>query len=142
MGRRIVLGERRQDLINRSLADVYQNPCTRGPLRCLDLILLCLTHGSIQRLPAIVLFQNLPVRRRRHSLVVEFEPPGISVWFDEGKISSIVSTAGVYNYAMELVLPGVGLVSRLIEEFVKIDFEGEFEAIIALRGRVEVILIT
>jgi len=47
---------------------------------------------------------------------------------------SNVEVAGVYEYALKLVLPRFGPISRLVEEFVKVDFEGEFEAIIDLRG--------
>ena len=35
---------------------------------------------------------------------------------------------------MKLVLPWFCPVSRLVEELFKIDFQGEFEAVVALRG--------
>jgi len=50
---------------------------------------------------------------------------------------SVAEVAGVYEYAVKLVLPRFGPVSRLVEEFVKVDLEGEFEAIIDLRGGLE-----
>jgi len=50
---------------------------------------------------------------------------------------SDVEVAGVYEYAVKFVLPRFEPVSRLVEEFVKVDFEGKFEAIIDLRGGLE-----
>jgi hypothetical protein len=45
-----------------------------------------------------------------------------------------MEVTGVYEDTVKLVLPGFGPVSRLVEEFVKVDFEGEFEAIVDLQG--------
>ena len=53
---------------------------------------------------------------------------------------STVEVTRLYNYTMKSVLPGFGLVSRLVKEFCKVDFEWELEAIIALRGRVRITL--
>lgn len=50
---------------------------------------------------------------------------------------SIVEVAGVYEYTVKFVLPGFGPVNRLVDEFVKIDFKGEFEAVIDLPGGLE-----
>ena len=44
-----------------------------------------------------------------------------------------VEVPGVYEDTVKPVLPGFGSVSCLVEEFVKVNFEGEFEAIIDLR---------
>ena len=55
---------------------------------------------------------------------------------------STVDVAGVYEYTVKLVFPGFGPVSRLIEEFVKVNFEGKFEAIVDLRARVKIIPLT
>jgi len=96
-----------------------------------------LGDNPIQRLSAIVLLQNFPVRHRRHPIIIEFEPPGISIWFDESEVVSAVEVTGVYKYTVKLVLRGFGPVSVLVEEFVKVNLEGEFEAIIDLRGGLE-----
>lgn len=47
---------------------------------------------------------------------------------------SDVEVTAVYEDALKLVLPWFRPVSRLVEEFVKVNFEGEFEAIVDLRG--------
>ena len=59
------------------------------------------------------------------------------IWFDESEIMSTVEIAGVYEDTMKLVLPGFGPVSSVIEEAIKIDLKGEFEAIVDLRGESE-----
>ena len=41
---------------------------------------------------------------------------------------------------MKFVFPWFGPVRCLVEEFVKINFEGEFKTIIDLRGRVRIVL--
>lgn len=45
---------------------------------------------------------------------------------------SVVEVTGMYEYTMEFVLPRFRPVGRLVEEFFKVDFEGEFKAIINL----------
>jgi len=40
----------------------------------------------------------------------------------------------MYEYTVKLVLRGFGPVGGLVEEFVKVNFEGEFEAIVDLQG--------
>jgi len=137
--RSVFLGERRQDVIDRRLVDVHQHVGIREPLHRPDLIPLCLRDNAIHWLPTIVLLQNLPVRHRRHPIVVEFEPAGVPIWFDEGEVVSTVEVAGVYEDTMKPVLPGFGPVSRLVEEFIKVNLEGEFEAIIDLRGSVKIV---
>ena len=107
------------------------------------MILLSLKDNTIQWLSAIVLFKNLPVRHGRHPLVVEFEPPCIPIWFDEREVPPTVEVTGVYKYAVKLVLPGFGPVSRPVEEFVKVYFGGEFDVFtIDLRDRVRIKPIT
>ena len=48
-----------------------------------------------------------------------------------------MEVTGVYEYTVKLVLRGFGPVRGLVEEFVKVDFEGEFEAIVDLGGGLE-----
>ena len=134
MRRSIFLGERRQDFINSCVADVHQHVGVREPLHCPNLVPLCLRDNTVQRLSTIVLLQNFPVCHRCHPIVVEFEPPGFPIWFDKSEVVSTVEVTGVHEHTVKLVLPGFGPVGRLVEEFVKVDFEGEFEAIIDLRG--------
>jgi len=43
----------------------------------------------------------------------------------------------MYEYTVKFVFRGFGPVGGFVEEFVKVNFEGEFEAIIDLRGRLE-----
>ena len=105
-----------------------------------NLIPLCLGDSVVQRLSAIALLQNLPVRCRCHPFIVELEPPAVLVWFDESKATSTIKITRVYDYTLKLVLPGSGSISGLVEEFSKVDFQGEFEAIIDLPGRVRTIL--
>ena len=133
----VFLGERGQHLIDRCITDVHQHVGVREPLHRPNLIPLCLGDNTVQRLPTVVLLQNLPVCHRRHPIVVEFEPPSIPVWFDEGEVVSAVEVTRVYEYTVKLVFPRFGPVGRLVEEFVKINLEGEFEAIVDLRGGLE-----
>ena len=49
-----------------------------------------------------------------------------------------MEVTGVYEDTVELVLPGFGPVSRLVEEFVKVNFERKFETIIDLWGGVRI----
>ena len=100
------------------------------------MIPLSLLDSTVKWLSTIVLFQNLPVRYRCHPFVIEFEPPGIPVWFDESKVLSTVDLTGVREHTVKLVLPGFCPVSRLVEELFKINFEREFKAIVALRDRI------
>ena len=130
----ILLGERGKDFIDCHLADVYQHAGSRKLPHRLYLIPRCLRNNSVQRISTVVFFQHLPVSYGRHPLIVEFEPPALSLWFDESKVPSTVEVARVYEHAMKLVLPGFSPISRLVEELVKVDFEGEFEGIIDLRG--------
>jgi hypothetical protein len=46
-------------------------------------------------------------------------------------VPAVIAT-GVNEDTMEFVLPGFGPVGRLVEEFVKVDFEWVFEAIVDL----------
>jgi len=131
--RNILLGEGGQDFIDRCLADVYQHAGVREPPYCLDLVPLCSRDDTAQRLSTIISLQHFPVRHRRHPLVVEFEPSGMPVWFDESEIMSTVEITGVHKDTMKPVLPGFGPVSSLIEEVVKINFQGELEAVVDLR---------
>jgi len=48
---------------------------------------------------------------------------------------STVGVTGVYEDTMKSVLPGFGPVGSLVEEVAKVNFEGEFEAIVDLRGK-------
>jgi len=113
--------------------NVHQHVGVRESLHCPDLIPLCLGDDAVQWLTTIVFLQNLPVRHRCHPIVVEFEPPGIPIWFDECEVVSTMEVTGVYEYTVELVFPRFGPISGLVEEFVKVDFEGEFEAIVDLQ---------
>ena len=131
----IFLSERRQDLIDRRVADVHQHVGIGEPLHRPDLIPLCLGDDPVQWLSTIVLLQNFLIRHRRHPIVVEFEPPGLPIWFNKSEVVSAVEVTGVYKYTVKLVLRGFGPVSGLVEEFVKVNFEGKFEAIVDLRGR-------
>lgn len=45
-----------------------------------------------------------------------------------------MEVAGVNEDTMKLVFPGFGPISRLVEEFIKVNFKGEFEAIVDLWG--------
>jgi hypothetical protein len=72
------------------------------------------------------------VRYWRNPIIVKFEPPGFPVWFDESKVAPGLVVTGVNEDTVEFVLPGFGPVSRLVEEFVKVDFEWVFEAIVDL----------
>lgn len=56
------------------------------------------------------------------------------IWLDESGVLSTMEITGMYKYAVKPVLPRFGPVSRLVEEVAKVDFEGEFEATIDLRG--------
>jgi len=132
--RNILLGDRGQDFVNCRLADVYQHAGVREPPCCLNLDPLFLRDDTTQRLSTIVFPQHLPVRYRRHSLVIEFEPPAMPIRFDESEIMSAVEIAGVCDDTVKSILPGLRPVGSLIEETVKVNFEGEFEAIVDLRG--------
>ena len=134
----IFLDERRQDFIDRYLADVHQRVGTRDPLHRLHLIPLRLRDSPVQRISVVVLLQNLPVRHGCHPLVIRFEPPGMWTWLDESEVSPIVEVARMCEHSMKLVLPGSGPVSCVVEKFVKVDVEREFEAIIKLRVRVRI----
>jgi len=133
----VLLGEWGQDFIDRRLANVHQHAGARESPCCLNLVPPRLRDGTAQRLPTIVPLQHLPIRHRRHPFVVEFEPACMPIWFDESEIMSTVEIAGVYEDTMKLVLPGFGPVSSVIEEAIKIDLKGEFEAIVDLRGESE-----
>ena len=61
------------------------------------------------------------------------------IWFDESEVTSILGTTRVYEYSVKFVFPGFGLINRLVEEFVKVNFEGEFEAIICLRSSIKIV---
>lgn len=80
--------------------------------------------------------QHLLVRHRCRPPVVEFEPPGIPVRFNESIALSTVEVTGVYTHIVEFVLPEFSLVCSLVEEVVKVDLEGEREGVIDLRGKV------
>ena len=134
----IFLDKRRQDFIDRYLADVHQCVGACDPLHCLNLIPLRLRDSPIQRISVVVLLQNLPVRHGCHPPVIEFEPPGMWTWLDESEVSPIVEVARMCEHSMKLVLPGSGPVSCVVKEFVKADFEREFEAIIKLRVRIRI----
>ena len=133
----IILSERRQDFIDRRVTDVHQHVSVGEPLHCPNLIPLCLGDDPVQRLPTVVLLKNFPVRHRRHPIVIEFEPPGIPIWFDECEVVSTMEVTRVYEYAVKLIFRGFGPVSCLVEEFLKVNFEGEFEAIVDLGGGLE-----
>ena len=45
----------------------------------------------------------------------------------------------MYEHTVKLILPGFRPVSRLVKEFVEIDLEGEFKAIVDLRGVVRIV---
>ena len=134
----IIISERCQDVIDRCVTDVHQHVGVCKPLHRPNLIPLCLGDNAIQRLSTVVLLQNLPIRHRCHTIVVEFKPPGLPIRLDESKVVSTVEVTGVYEYTVKLVLRGFGPVGRLVEEFVEVDLEGEFEAIIDLRGEVRI----
>ena len=133
MRRSIFLGERRQHLVDRLLTNVHQHVGIRKPFHRPDLIPLCLRDNAVQWLPAIVFLQNLPVRHRSHPIVVKIEPPGLPIWFDEREVVSTMEVTRVYEDTVKLVFPRFGPVSRLVKEFIEVDFKGEFEAIVDLR---------
>lgn len=132
MRRSILLSERRQHLVDRLLTNVHQHVGVRKPFHCPDLIPLRLRDNAVQWLSAVVFLQNLPVRHRSHPIVVEFEPPGLPIWFDEREVVSTMEVAGVNEDTVKLVFPRFGPVSRLVEEFIEVNLEGEFEAIVDL----------
>ena len=132
MRRSIVLDEWRQDLVDPRLVDVHQHVGVREPLHRPDLIPLCLWNYAIQGLPAVVFLQDLPIRYRRDPVVIEFEPAGFPIGLNERKVVPTMEVTRVYEDAVELVFPRFGPVGCLVEEFVKVDFEREFEAIIDL----------
>jgi len=55
------------------------------------------------------------------------------IWFDESEMMTTAEVTRVYDDTVKPVPPGFGLVSSLVEELAKINFEGEFEAIVDLR---------
>jgi len=59
------------------------------------------------------------------------------VWFDESEVLSAMEVTRMYKYTVKPVLPGFGPISRLVEEIAEVNFEGEFEAAIDLRGGLE-----
>lgn len=128
MQRHIFLGQRRHDFTDRFLADVCQCVGVHGYPG------LGLGGNAFQQPwpSTIALFQNLLVRHRRHPTIVEFEPLGTPTWFNQSIVMSVVEVTGMYEYTMEFVLPRFRPVGRLVEEFFKVDFEGEFKAIIDL----------
>lgn len=132
MWRSIFLGEWRQDLVDCRVTDVHQHIGVRKPLHRPDLIPLCLWNNTIQWLSAVVFLQNLPIRYRCNPIVIEFEPSGFPVWFNERKIVPTVEVTRVYEDAVEVVFPRFGPIGCLVEELVKVNFEREFEAIIDL----------
>jgi hypothetical protein len=132
--RSIIVAEWSQDFINRRLADVDQHVGVREPLHCSDLIPLCLRHNSVEWLSAIILLQDLAVRHACHPVIIKLEPRGSPIWFDESEVVSTMKVTGVNEDTVELVFTGLGPVSRHVEEFVKVDFEGEFETIVDLWG--------
>ena len=112
--------------------DVYQHVGVREPLHGPDLIPLCLWNNAIQGLSAVVFLQDLPIRHRCDPVVIEFEPPGFPIGFNERKVVPTMEVTRVYEDAVEPVFPRFGPIGGLVEEFVKVDFEREFEAIIDL----------
>ena len=86
MWRSIIVGEWRQNLVDRCFVDVYQHVGVREPLHCPDLISLRLGHDTVQGLSTVVLLQDLAVRYRRHPVIVKFEPPGFPIRFDESEV--------------------------------------------------------
>ena len=112
MGGRVLLPERRQDLVVQALANVHQHVRVRKALQgahlsALTLLLLLLRgrYDRSERFAAVVLFQDLLVRHGRHTVVVELEPTLFRVRLDEGKVMSAVEIARVYEHAVELVDP-------------------------------------
>jgi len=59
------------------------------------------------------------------------------IWFDENEVPSTMEVTGMCKYAVKPVLPGFGPVGSLVEEVAKVDFQGEFEAIVDLRRELE-----
>jgi len=45
----------------------------------------------------------------------------------------------MYKHTVKFILPGFRPISHLVKEFVEIDFEGEFKAIIDLQGGVRIV---
>ena len=125
----ILFGKWCQDLIDRHLADVHQHIGVREPFHGLGDRLLCLRHETIQRIPAIIFLQHRVVHYRRNPVIVKFEPPGFQIWPDESKVAAALIVTGVNEDTVKFVLPGFGPVSRLVEEFVEVNFKWVFEAI-------------
>ena len=104
MGRRVLLPERRQDLVVQALADVHQHVRVREPLHgahlsALTLLLLLLLRGRDDRaegLAAVVLLEHFLVRHGCHAIIVELEPPLLRVGLDERKVVATVEVAGVH----------------------------------------------
>jgi hypothetical protein len=129
----IFLGEWRQDLIDLCLTNVYQHISIRAKrIRYRVPIPLSLRDNHLQRFSPIISLQNLLAHHRCHAVVVELEPQAVLVRFDESNAFPRFSGTGVNDDTVEFVLPGFMPVSRLVEEFVEVNFGGELKPIVDL----------
>ena len=132
MSRRVFILPRCENLIQCTLTDVHQHVSVREALHRTNLVALHRWHEAVQRLAAVVLLQNLPVGHRRHTIIVELEPPCLPVGLDQRKVVTTMEITGVDEYTMQLVHPRLGLICSLIKELLEINLEGELVAVVDL----------
>ena len=87
---------------------------------------------AIERLTTIVLLKDLSVSDGGNSIVIELEPSSLPIRFDESEVVTAVQITRVNQDTMKLVDPGLGPVCRVVEEFVKVNLEREFVAVVDL----------
>lgn len=105
MWRRVLILPWRQDLINRTLANVHEHVRVREALHRAHLVSLHGWYEAIEGLAAVVLFQNLTVGHGSHAIVVELEPPCLAIGLDQSEIVATVEVSRVDEDTMELVNP-------------------------------------
>lgn len=96
MWRRVVLREWRKNLVDGYFPNIYQHVGICEPLHCSNLIALwCWDTIQTQGFSSIILFENFLIRHRCHSVIVELEPSGVTVGFDESEVMATVQVARV-----------------------------------------------
>ena len=99
MGRRVLFLKRCQYLVTHRIPYIHQHVCIGEAFHRAKLVSL---EGvkTIQRLATIVFLQNLTVGDGGDAIVIELEPSGLAIGFDERKVVSAIDISRVHQYAV------------------------------------------
>jgi len=140
MRRGIVLGERLEDVVDRTLPDVDEHVGVGEPLGRSSRVVVVvprLVSSWGRKLSSVVVLENLLVGNRSDSVVVVLEPLSILLGLDESEIVTAVEISSVNEDSVKLVDVVVVSFSVLVEVGSEVELEGKLVSIVDLLRRKE-----